>query len=146
MYIYNIMREILPLRNAMINFHSLVLNPPTPKLNDLAYLVIHPYIPSHSSSSSCSAILLRSSILSLSCFAKSVRSSGHVPLSLNQGRTHSKSNKCVGWHGNRTTSGYLSSKNGLLQIGHACSGFSEERGTRSSPIRHDCQLHILSSI
>lgn len=60
-------------------------------------VINYPYIPSHSSSSSSSTgFCLLASAFSLSSFAKSLRSSGHVPLSLSQGRTHSRSKRCVG--------------------------------------------------
>ena len=105
-------------------------------------LIVHtsyPYNPSHSSSSSSSLFcalrfstcFLRSISLSRSFFPKSTRSRGQVPRNLNQGLTHSKSKRWVEWQGNRTTKGYGSSRNGLLQIGQDCEERKDFFGTLS---------------
>ena len=97
---------------------------------------IYPYIPSHSSSSSSSTtgFCLLAASLSLSRLPKSVRSSGQVPRRRSHGRIHSRSNRCVGWQGSCTTSGYWSSRKGLLQMGQTWFWVRDLRGTRSRTV------------
>lgn len=85
----------------------------------------HPYIPSHSSSSSspcCSLNFLNSSSLSFFLFrslsARSARSSGHVPFTNSHGRMHWRSKMWSGWQGSWTSKGCGSEAKVLEQMGH----------------------------